>query len=94
MSKKSEGKTILSFQRYRSRENIHSYNAMLLLKKLYEYSPEKFYNILATITGLDGNSFMPQFTSQTKDSNQKSVPDGKLFQTGFQIYIEAKFGLF
>ena len=34
------------FQRYHSKENVATANTMLLLSRLYSYSPEKFFQAI------------------------------------------------
>ena len=36
------------FQRYHAKENVATANTMLLLSRLYQYSPDKFYRLLKT----------------------------------------------
>jgi hypothetical protein len=43
------------FQRYHSKENVATANAMLLLSRLYLYSPTKFYMVLSEILGDNAN---------------------------------------
>lgn len=81
---------ISSFQKYHSRENIHSSNALLLLKKIYNYSHDKFYELISGIVDREENEWCPQFVSQHKEKDKSSVPDGLIGQKGFKILIEAK----
>jgi len=76
------------FQRYHTRENMHSSNALLLLKRTYFYSPKIFYKLLSSLLGLEGVEFLPVFSTQ--DKGEKSVPDFCISQNGFKIIVEAK----
>jgi hypothetical protein len=78
------------FQRYHQKENVHSSNVLLLLKRLYYYNPKAFYGVIAGWTNEKNevNDFLPQFEPQTKETN--SVPDLRIRQTGFEIAVEAK----
>lgn len=79
-----------TFQKYHARENIHSSNAMLMLKNVYNYSPNKFYSFLKGILDKGDNLFEPQFVAQHKEKDKLSVPDGLICQESFKILIEAK----
>lgn len=81
---------VSSFQRYHARENIHSSNAMLLLKKIYDYSHDKFYKLLSSCMEIEENQWCPQFVTQHKEKDKDSIPDGLIYQTGFKCLIEAK----
>ncbi|GIO41392.1 hypothetical protein J41TS4_11500 [Paenibacillus apis] len=37
------------FQRYHSKENVDTANAMLLISRLYSYSPAKFFTFLEEV---------------------------------------------
>lgn len=79
---------ILFFQRYHGPENIHSSNALLLLKRVYYYSPRLFYEIIANWIDREPDEFLPAFIAQDKGKN--SVPDFSISQNGFKIVAEAK----
>ncbi len=76
------------FQRYHSKENAHSSNALLLLKRLYYYSPKLFYRVISKWIDVEEDTFLPNFLTQTKAV--KSVPDFCIKQNGFKIIVEAK----
>lgn len=76
------------FQRYHSKENAHSSNALLLLKRLYYYSPKLFYRVISKWIDVEEDTFLPNFLTQTKAI--KSVPDFCIKQNGFKIIVEAK----
>lgn len=76
------------FQRYHTKENVATANTLLLLSRLYYYSPAKFYRFLQHKI-LDGNTNLElYFQSQYKSSD--SVPDAVIIQPGFKILIETK----
>lgn len=76
------------FQRYHTKENVATANTLLLLSRLYYYSPAKFYRFIQHKI-LDGNTNLElYFQSQYKSSD--SVPDAVIIQPGFKILIETK----
>lgn len=77
------------FQRYSQKENVVTNNTLLLLARIYEISPNKFQEFLASILGEEvevGVSFLQQL------KGQGSIPDGFISQKSFQIIIETKRG--
>lgn len=76
------------FQRYYTKENAHSSNALLLLKRVYFYSPKIFYKVLSAWTERDEDEFLPAFIAQGKGN--ASVPDFCIRQNGFELIVEAK----
>lgn len=78
------------FQRYHQKENVATANTMLLLSRLYQYSPDKFYEMLGSLMELDEFEPSPVFTIQEKD--ELSVPDATISQEGFKIVVETKLG--
>lgn len=75
------------FQRYHSKENVHTSNAMLLLSRLYEYSHSKFYMFIQNI--LPDNT-SPEIIFKLQEKNRRSVPDAVIMQPSFKIVIETK----
>lgn len=76
------------FQRYHTKENVATANTLLLLSRLYYYSPAKFYRFIQHKI-LDGNTNLElYFQSQYKSSD--SVPDAVIIQPVFKILIETK----
>lgn len=77
------------FQRYHQKENVMTANTMLLLSRLYDWSPRKFYrflkqcNIYSESTDLD-----ICFEMQKRAKN--CIPDAHIGQSGFDIIIETK----
>lgn len=78
------------FQRYHQKENVATANTMLLLSRLYQYSPDKFYEMLGSLMELDEFEPSPVFAIQEKD--ELSVPDATISQEGFKIVVETKLG--
>lgn len=60
------------FQRYYTKENAHSSNALLLLKRVYFYSPKIFYKVLSGWLDCDESKFLPSFIAQEKGNNNIS----------------------
>lgn len=76
------------FQRYHTKENMHSSNALLLLKRVYYYDPKIFYKVISNWVEVDSDEFLPSFITQEK--GKKSIPDFCIKQNGFKIVVEAK----
>ena len=53
--------SVCLFQKYSSKENVHSSNALLLLKRVYYYSPKIFYKVLATWIECEDDELLPAF---------------------------------
>ncbi len=84
------------FQRYHSKENVHTANAFLLINKLYQYNPQYFYNFLDSLvedTSMD-YQFRLSMTMQVKNENKKgsTVPDAMIVQNGYRLCFETKIG--
>lgn len=75
------------FQRYHSKENVDTANAMLMLSRLYTYSSTKFFTFLGKILPEDAEVEL-FFILQEKSQN--SVPDATITQTSFKIVVETK----
>ena len=84
------------FQRYHGRENTHSSNALFLLKRLYFYSPKKFYEVLSALFEKQGGleNTAPNFVVQDTTNGKDSIPDFSIMQPSFKIVVEAKEGSF
>ena len=85
------------FQRYHSKENVHTANAFLLINRLYQYKPQYFYSFLDSLVENDPNNeynFRLNMTLQAKSEQKKSstVPDAMIVQYGYRICVEAKIG--
>ncbi len=77
------------FQRYHSKENVATANTLLLLSRLYSYSPDKFFRFLREINCIDNEEKLKiQFRNQERDP--KSIPDAIIRQDSFKITIETK----
>lgn len=76
------------FQRYHQKENVATANTMLLLSRLYSYSPNKFYQVFKNHFFPD--LFNPEITMRIQEKNEKSVPDATISQDSFKIVVETK----
>ncbi len=91
------------FQRYHGKENVHTANALLLLSRLYSYSPDLFFTFLKT--NILPENIDPEISFTLQESNQKpvppptdtakekeeySIPDAVISQPSFKIAIETK----
>lgn len=76
------------FQRYHTKENVDTANAMLLLSRLYSYSPDKFYSFLGIILPENANIELV-FNMQEKIKNG-TIPDATITQLSFKIVVETK----
>jgi len=75
------------FQRYHSKENVDTANAMLLLSRMYAISPMKFYSFLEKVLP-ENASVELVFNLQEKSKN--SIPDAAISQASFKIVVETK----
>ncbi len=76
------------FQRYHGKENVATANTMLLLSRLYSYSPDKFFRFLKSEYFFD--SFNPEINFNLQEKGKNSVLDATITQEGFKIAIETK----
>ena len=76
------------FQRYHSKENVATANTMLLLSRLYSYSPNKFFRFLQSEFFPD--SFEPEIEFILQEKSENSIPDATITQGGFKIVVETK----
>jgi hypothetical protein len=82
------------FQRYSQKENWMTNSTLLLLSRLYYFSPAKFESFINELLVSEkvelevGFRFEQQL--QTRKSARQSVPDAILRQAGIEIIIEAK----
>ena len=76
------------FQRYHAKENVATANTMLLLSRLYSYSPDKFFRFLKTEYFSD--SFNPEIIFTLQEKSVESIPDATITQEGFKIVVETK----
>ena len=83
------GREISLFADYHQKENSLTNYCGLLMKLLYEDSPRKFEELLATLLKIDTNIIVgPTFTQQTK--TVKSIPDLAITQKSFSVFFETK----
>lgn len=75
------------FQRYHAKENVATANSMLLISRLYSFSPDKFYQFLKNMFSDD---FNPEVEFEMQKSNGVSIPDAVISQPSFKIVIETK----
>ena len=76
------------FQRYHSKETIPTANTLLLLSKLYAYSPDKFFRFLkSSLLPADCNP-EPDFTLH--DETTYCQPAATLLQPSYRISVETK----
>ncbi len=83
-------KNVHYFQRYHTKENMHTANAMLLLSRLFYYSPDKFYDFLRQHLFDETANLELQIGLQYKDENVKTIPDAIITQESFKVVIETK----
>lgn len=83
------GREISLFADYHQKENSLTNYCGLLMKMLYEDSPRRFEELLATLLKTDTNIIVgPTFTQQTKTA--KSIPDLAITQKSFSVFFETK----
>ena len=76
------------FQRYHQKENVATANTMLLLSRLYAYSPAKFFRLLKE--NFFSESFEPELTFRLQEKGENSVLDAAIMQEIFKIAVETK----
>lgn len=83
------GREISLFADYHQKENSLTNYCGLLMKMLYEDSPRRFEELLATLLKTNTNIIVgPTFTQQTK--TVKSIPDLAITQKSFSVFFETK----
>ncbi len=83
------GREISLFADYHQQENSLTNYCGLLMKMLYEDSPRKFEELLATLLKTDTNIIVgPTFTQQSK--KEDSIPDLAITQKSFSVFFETK----
>jgi len=83
------GREISLFADYHQKENSLTNYCGLLMKMLYEESPRKFEELLATLLKTDTDIIVgPTFTQQTKQVD--SIPDLAITQKSFSVFFETK----
>ncbi|PWM78826.1 MAG: hypothetical protein DBY32_04970 [Phascolarctobacterium sp.] len=76
------------FQRYHSKENVVTANAMLLLSRLYLNSPNSFFTFLNNI--VEDIDLDVELKVILQEKNENSVPDAAIMQESFKIAVETK----
>lgn len=76
------------FQRYHRKEDVITANTMLLLSRLYQYSPDKFFQFLKT--GLFEEEIEPEISFHLQEKHKNSIPDATISQESFKIVVETK----
>ena len=72
------------FQRYHQGEDRATSNTMLMLSRLYTYSPDKFFRFLKDQYFAD-NPFEPEITFNLQEKGEKSRSDATITQESFKI---------
>lgn len=78
------------FQRYHSKENVHTANALLLLARVYHYDPSSLFAFLESELLDDEVDLDVSFELQRRLAD--SVPDAVIGQPSFKIVVETKAG--
>jgi len=76
------------FQRYSQKENHVTNNTLLVMRHLYQNSPDKLEQVLRELLGDDKIEIGPNFTQQQRVAN--NVPDAMIAQAPFSLYFETK----
>ena len=79
------------FQRYHTKENVSTANTMLLLSRLYQYSPDRFFLFLKQLCYPDSaDPFESEIAFEIQEKNEDSIPDAIMSQRSFKIVVETK----
>lgn len=79
------------FQRYHAKENVATANTMLLLSRLYSYSPDKFFKFFKFLNSeYLSEKFNPEIVFTLQEKSIDSVPDATITQESFKIIVETK----
>lgn len=76
------------FQRYHSKENVDTANAMLLLSRLYLNSPKSFFSFFNNL--VEDIDIDVELKVVLQEKNKSSVPDAAIMQESFKIAVETK----
>ena len=69
------------FQRYHAKENVATANTMLLLSRLYSYSPDKFFKFFRFLNSeYCSTSFNPEIVFTLQEKSIDSIPDAAITQ--------------
>lgn len=67
------------FQRYHTKENVSTANTMLLLSRLYQYSPDRFFLFLKQLCYPDSaDSFEPEIAFEIQEKTRTASPTPSL----------------
>ncbi len=77
------------FQRYHKSEDVATANTMLLLKRFYTYSSDKFFGFLKNLCFCD-RKFEPELSFILQYKSKDSIPDAAITQPSFKIIVETK----
>ncbi len=78
------------FQRYKQKENVVRSNTILLLSRLYHYSPDKFFRFLKECIFIDDGQFEPEIQFALQEKVKNTVPDAIITQDSFKVIVETK----
>ena len=79
------------FQRYHAKENVATANTMLLLSRLYSYSPDKFFKFFKLLNSKYlSEIFNPELIFTLQEKSIDSIPDATITQESFKIVVETK----
>jgi len=78
------------FQRYSKKENTATNNTLLLLKLFYQTDQSKFTKAINILCDEELLNVGVNFRQQTRQGN--SIPDGRIYQSAFEVLIETKKG--
>lgn len=79
------------FQRYHAKENVATANTMLLLSRLYSYSPDKFFKFFKLLNSeYLSEIFNPEIIFTLQEKSIDSIPDATITQESFKIVVETK----
>ena len=77
------------FQRYHKQEDVATANTMLLISRLYMYSPNKFFQFLREQFFGD-IEFEPEISIILQEKGEESIPDATIMQQSFKLVVETK----
>lgn len=77
------------FQRYHKGEDVATANTMLMLSRLYNYSSNKFFQLLKDLFFAD-NDFEPEIEFVLQAKSDESRPDATITQESFKLVVETK----
>lgn len=76
------------FQRFSQAENVATNNTLLLLSRLYQYSPFKFKAFINEL--LEDNEIQAGVVFKQQQRSKNTIPDGYIGQDSFKVVIETK----